>query len=158
VATEGTRLALAPVVRVDFYDVIERTHDLVSGDPNAPAPAIDPEELTHELLPDWYEDWLSADRERLRQLQLHALEALSTRLRGRHEYAQAIEVAGMAVAAEPTRESARRELIKAHLAEGNMDEALRQFRLFRRLLVGEFGVEPSRGLVALLPADGRSGR
>jgi len=157
VVTDSTRLALAPAVRVDFHEVIERTHGLVSDDPD-PGPILDPEELTRELLPDWYDDWLNADRERLRQLQLHALEALSTRLRGRQEYAQAIEVAGMAVAVEPTRESARRELIKAHLAEGNMDEALRQFRLFRRLLVGELGVEPSRGLVALFPADGRSGR
>ena len=157
VVTVDTRLALAPGVRVDFHEVMERTHRLVAGEPDGPRPPIDPEALTRELLPDWYDDWLNADRERLRQLQLHALEALSTQLRGRQEYAQAIEVAGMAVAAEPTRESARRELIKAHLAEGNMDEALRQFRLFRRLLVGELGVEPSRRLVALFPAERRPG-
>jgi DNA-binding SARP family transcriptional activator len=60
----------------------------------------------------------------------------------------------MAVAAEPTRESARTELIKAHLAEGNVDEAIRQFESFRRVLEGELGVEPSRRLVGLFPANG----
>ena len=149
VVTAGTQLGLSERVGVDFHEVLERAHRLVAGEPDGPGQPIDPAELTRELLPDWYDDWLEADRERLRQLQLHALEALSTRLRGREKYAQAIEVAGMAVAAEPTRESARRELIKAHLAEGNVDEAIRQFELFRRVLAGELGVEPSRRLSAL---------
>jgi DNA-binding SARP family transcriptional activator len=147
----GTRLALSPSVRVDFHEVIQRAHRLVEGEAEVGGKSIDPAVLTHELLPDWYDDWLSADRERLRQLQLHALEALSKRLRARADYSQAIEMANMAVAAEPTRESARRELIEAHLAEGNVDEALRQFNLFRELLVRELGVEPSGRLVALVP-------
>jgi DNA-binding SARP family transcriptional activator len=146
----GTRLALASGTRVDHHEVIERTHRLVGGD-GGPESRVDPAELTRRLLPDWYEDWLVGDRERLRQLQLHALEAVSRRLRGREDYARAIEVAGMAVAAEPTRESARAELIKAHLAEGNVDEAIRQFELFRQLLAGELGVAPSPRLAALFP-------
>jgi DNA-binding SARP family transcriptional activator len=150
----GRRLALTPALEVDYHAVIERTHRLVTGDTVGVEAPVDSAELTDQLLPDWYEDWLAADRERLRQLQLHALEALSKRLRGRAEFARAIEVAGMAVAAEPTRESARTELIKAHLAEGNVDEAIRQFESFRRVLEGELGVEPSRRLVGLFPANG----
>ena len=55
-----------------------------------------------------------------------------------------------AVAGEPLRESAHRTLIRAHLAEGNPGEAVRQYHLYRRLLVGELALEPSaaiRGLV-----------
>ena len=149
----GNRLALSARVRVDFDELIERSHRLVESDADDAGLSADPTVLTHELLPDWYEDWLAPDRERLRQLQLHALEALSSRMRARDEYAQAIEVANLAVAAEPTRESARRALIEAHLAEGNVDEAIRQFRLFRRLLTTELGVEPSPRLAALVSTD-----
>ena len=39
-----------------------------------------------ELLPDWYDDWVLLERERFRQLRLHALDALCDDLTraGRH--------------------------------------------------------------------------
>jgi DNA-binding SARP family transcriptional activator len=42
-------------------------------------------------------------------------------------------------------------LIQAHLAEGNVAEAARQFRLYERLVTTELGVEPSPRIRALLP-------
>ena len=72
-----------------------------------------------ELLPHWYDDWVVIERERFRQLRLHALDALCESLAAAGRYAAAVEAGRASVAAEPLRESAHRLLIQAHLAEGN---------------------------------------
>jgi DNA-binding SARP family transcriptional activator len=102
--------------------------------------------LEADLLPGWDEDWLLIDRERHRQLRMHALEALSRRLVDCGEYARAVDAAYAAIAVEPLYESAQATLIAAHLAEGNRTEAIRQFTAFRRLLYDETGLAPSPSL------------
>jgi len=61
----------------------------------------------------------------------------------RRRLEEALEVGLAAVAAEPLRESAHRAVVSVHLAEGNTAEAIRQYRLCRRLLKEQLGVEPS---------------
>ena len=106
--------------------------------------------LCHDLLPDWYEEWVSVERERFRQLRLHALDALCEQLTSAGRFAPAIEVGMAAVAAEPLRESAHQRLIEAHLAEGNRGEAIRQYCLCRRLLRDRLGLRPSNQLENLV--------
>ena len=53
---------------------------------------------------------------------------------------EAIQAGLAAVAAEPLRESARRVLIRAYRAEGNVADAVRQFESFRTVLRDELGV------------------
>ena len=89
------------------------------------------------------------ERERLRQLRIHALEALSVRLRDQGRFAEAIDAALSAVAAEPLRESAQITLIESYLAEGNVSEAARQSESYRVLLDVELGLEPSARVQAL---------
>ena len=96
------------------------------------------------LLPDWSDDWVLAERERFRQLRLHALETACGRLVRAGDFGQAVEVCLAAVADEPLRESAQRELINLYLAEGNRIDALRQYEAFRLLIGEELGIEPSR--------------
>lgn len=96
-----------------------------------------------ELLPDWYEDWTVFERERFRQTRLHALESLCDELARQGRHAKALEVGLAAVASEPLRESAHRTVMRVHLAEGNIAEALRQYDLFRGLLESRLGVQPS---------------
>lgn len=103
-------------------------------------------ELSSELLPACYDDWVLTERERFRQLRLHALEALCERLTASGRYGEAIDAGLAAVCAEPLRESSHRVLINAHLAEGNSAEARRQYEMYRRVVRDELGVEPSRGL------------
>jgi DNA-binding SARP family transcriptional activator len=79
-----------------------------------------------DLLPGWYDDWVSPHRERLRQRILHALDELSHALSTAARYADAVEVAQASVACDPLRESGQRALIRAHLAEGNTAEARRE--------------------------------
>jgi DNA-binding SARP family transcriptional activator len=59
--------------------------------------------------------------------------------------------AGLAgVSGEPLRESARRALIEAHLAEHNVAAALREYEVFTQLLRTELGLEPSDEIRALI--------
>lgn len=105
-----------------------------------------------ELLPDWYDDWVLIERERFRQLRLHALEALCAELAEAGDYPGATEAGLAAVAAEPLRESAHRLLMEAHLREGNLGEALRQYELYRRLLLEHLGLQPSPRMRDLVKA------
>ena len=105
-----------------------------------------------EVLPGWYDDWVIFERERLRQLRLHALDALAERFTAQGRYADALEVAMESVRIEPLRESANRMIIAIHLAEANAAEALRHYQFFRDLLRTELGLEPSARLTAMLPA------
>ena len=78
------------------------------------------------LLPEWYDDWLLVERERLRQRSLAALadRARSALLAG--DCGGAIQFALAAIAIDGTRASAHRLVVDANLAEGNEWEAERE--------------------------------
>ena len=109
-----------------------------------------------DVLPDWYEDWVVIERERFRQLRLHALERLCETLAAERRFAEATSAGLSAIAGEPLRESAHRALIAAYLAEGNAGEALRHYRLFARLLHRQLQLRPSPQMNELIaPVHGR---
>jgi DNA-binding SARP family transcriptional activator len=110
--------------------------------------------LGRDVLPDWDDDWALLERERFRQIRLHALERRCDLLTARGRISEAIEAGLTVVAAEPLRESAHRALIRAHLAEGNRAEALRQFELYRRLMRDDLGLDPSPEIAALVEPVG----
>ena len=151
VRCEGQELSLDPHVVVDV-DVVGRAARDVLEHPDRPVPASVLELLRTggELLVDWYEDWVVFERERVRQLRLHALEELCGRLSAAGRHALAADVGLAAVASEPLRESAHRMLIGAYLREGNAVEALRQYELCRGLLRRELGLAPSAALEQLV--------
>ena len=112
------QLELAPEVSVDAREAADLAHRVVHGE------IKDDDEglaglFTGELLPDWYDDWVLLERERIRQLHLHALETVCERLTAATRFAEPVEAGLAAVAGEPLRESAHRALVKAYLAEGN---------------------------------------
>jgi DNA-binding SARP family transcriptional activator len=150
VESVGGLLRLSPQIVVDVSQERQTALRLIN-----PAPGDDPamlamDLLEAELLADWYEDWVLVERERFRQLRLHALEAACQTLTVQCRYAEALRVGLAAVAAEPLRESAHRAVIRAHLAEGNRSEALRQYRLCRYLIEASLGSRPSRSLEQLV--------
>jgi DNA-binding SARP family transcriptional activator len=51
---------------------------------------------------------------------------------------------------EPLRESAHRALVRVHLAQGNVAEAVRAYESFRALLAADLGVEPTAQMDALV--------
>jgi DNA-binding SARP family transcriptional activator len=144
------RLQLAPAVWVDVGEAeawAERVVDPAREIDHADVVAASP---SGELLPDWYDDWVALERERLRQLRAHALETLCHRLVAEQRFAEAIGVGLAAVAHEPFRESAHRAVISAHLAEGNRVEAARQYGHYRRLLRDGLGLPPSALMAELV--------
>ncbi|WP_435876791.1 AfsR/SARP family transcriptional regulator, partial [Streptomyces achromogenes] len=108
-----------------------------------------------ELLPGWDEEWVLLERERLRQLRLHALDALADGLTRQGSPALALEAALASIRIEPLRESAHRAVVAAHLSEGNVIEAVRHYRAYRQLLRDELGLEPSAQLARMIPAAHR---
>ncbi len=142
---EATRswVRICSGVHVDSRRASKLAQDLIERRPSAPMTRSALALLEEDLLPGWDEEWLIVERERMRQLRIHALEALSIRLREQSRFGEAIDAALSAVAAEPLRESAQIALIEAYLAEGNVSEAARQKDAYRVLLDVELGLEPS---------------
>ncbi|HEX6421202.1 MAG TPA: BTAD domain-containing putative transcriptional regulator [Acidimicrobiales bacterium] len=103
-----------------------------------------------ELLPDWYDDWVVAERERYRQIVLRRLNALAPRLAARGRVDEAVEVALHAVGLEPLSESSHRSLITALLAAGDRAGAVRQYLRCEAVLRDELGLAPSEATIALV--------
>jgi DNA-binding SARP family transcriptional activator len=144
-------LAMRGDVAIDLHAVNAWAARLIAGSPTGVDLRVMPWGVDAlDLLSGWYDDWALIERERVRQRLLHALEALSRQLIGARRCAEAVEVAMMAVGAEPLRESAQRILIEAHLAEGNRVEARRSFDTYRDLLDRELGAEPDLDLTDLI--------
>ncbi|MEU9125960.1 BTAD domain-containing putative transcriptional regulator [Streptomyces sp. NPDC048506] len=155
-------LTLAGGVGVDFQELRPLARLLV--DVAAPSSgtteglrlgATEIDGLSRDLLPGWCDEWALREAEEWRQLRMHALESLAARFISAQYFGRAVVVAGAAVRAEPLRETARAVLIKAHLAEGNQSEALREFQRYRSLLQDELGLRPTARLLGLV-ADLRS--
>jgi DNA-binding SARP family transcriptional activator len=151
VAAIGARVALAAGVDLDVRSLTRLAHDVVNDARPLPTDVASlVGELSADLLPDWYEDWIVIERQQLEHLRLHALEALAERLlvEGRIEEAGEAALAGVAV--DPLRESTHRALIRVHLAEGNVAVALRRYAAFRSLSKESLGVPPSPRMEELI--------
>ena len=135
------RLQLNPAMRVDLHEATTFARRLVSG----AAPVEDEggwRTLRADVLPDWYDDWLTEEREHFHQLRLHALEAVAGKLAAQGRYTEGLDAALAAVTAEPLRESAHRAVIGVHLAEGNAAQAVLQYRRCEHLFATELGIPP----------------
>jgi DNA-binding SARP family transcriptional activator len=150
VDASGGALALARGVRVDVRDLTSWAQGVL--DPRADVVGAVPLDIgvAGELLPGWYDDWVLQEREQLRQLRLHALDSCADKLSRAGRYGEAVQAAHAAVRAEPLRETAHRALVRAHLAQGNIAEALRTYDSFRSLLLEEMGIPPSGKMEALV--------
>jgi DNA-binding SARP family transcriptional activator len=137
-------------VAVDYDLLTTMARQIIADGSDESVIGLTPDLLEIELLPGWDEEWLLLDRERYRQLRIHALETLSGLLTAKGLFGEAIDVACAAIRVEPLHESAHAALIAAHMAEGNRTEAIRHFRNYSRLLADETGLAPSPRLEQLL--------
>jgi DNA-binding SARP family transcriptional activator len=149
-------LSLADDVSVDTRDLRNWARRVLSPRADEVELTVPDVGLRGELLPGWYDDWLLLERERFQQLRMHTLEVVAMRLMSVGRFNEALQAALAAVSAEPLRESAHRTVVRVHLAEGNIAEAVRAFHLFRAMLEKDLGVEPTEQMVGLI--RGLSGR
>lgn len=148
----GPLLALQPAVTVDLDDAMALVRELAAAPGRAPAgPLRGAELLKADILPGWTAAWLAVERERFRQIRLNALEELSGVLSAHDRHDEAVALAEEAVRAAPSRESARRVLIEAHLAQGEIAEAVAQYDEYQELLRSSVGAPSAFGLDGLLP-------
>jgi DNA-binding SARP family transcriptional activator len=152
VVPAGDALRLCDQVRVDLARALEllRAWERAPSTVESHAPDELVELLAEDLLPGWTEGWVTSERDRFRRVRLHALESLCRRLTSAGRPEPAIRAGLLVVAAEPLRESARRALIEAHLAAGNVSEAVHQYEAFAEDCA-KLGLAPGAELSAFFP-------
>ncbi|MEV5550147.1 BTAD domain-containing putative transcriptional regulator [Streptomyces sp. NPDC052309] len=148
-----SEVRLAREVTVDLHharSLAQRILDprVPTGDLDLNAATVD--KLSADLLPGWYDDWALLEAEHWRQLRLHALEKLAGELIDARQFAGAVTAAHTAVRADPLRESSQVSLIRAHVAEGNLAEALDDFERYAQRLRNELGLHPTPRLRRLV--------
>jgi DNA-binding SARP family transcriptional activator len=148
-AAEGQQVRLAPTVRVDLHEAEKMAAGVLDGSGEISL-GVGLDELRSDLLPDWYDDWVLMEREYFRQLRLRALEVACDRLTDAGKLDEALSAGLAALECEPLRESAHRALVRVHLAQGNVFEAVRQYTFCRSLLEEHVGVAPSEGLTDMI--------
>lgn len=154
---DGT-VALDPAVTVDLDEAMALVRALAAqpGHPEtvpadlAAATAL----LGADVLPAWTEPWPAVERERFRQIRLNALEELSAALTAAGRFAEAVTTAREAVRIAPSREGARRALIEAHLAHGEIAEAVAEYDEYQELLRSSVGVSVPSGFEGAFGLDG----
>jgi DNA-binding SARP family transcriptional activator len=105
-----------------------------------------------DYLEDFYDHWVLAERERLRELHAANLIALADTRRRALDYASAIAFAQSLLRLDPLREDALRLLMTLRFAAGDRAGALADFEAFGRLLRDELQTDPMPETVALREA------
>lgn len=149
----NTHVWLNACVQVDLHAAIARARHLLEGTQVDLAVIDVPRELCYfngDVLPGWYDDWLVMERERFHCLRLQVLDRLGDQLCARGRFGDALQVGLAAVQAEPLRETAHRLVIRVHLEQGNIAEAIRQYKFYECTLTRELGAAPSRAMCALI--------
>ncbi len=133
---------------VDAVEYQTQVAHFLDGD-SSDSTAIDFDLYRGDLLADFYDDWILAERERLHALYLDALLRMIQRLRTQGEYSRAIDMAHKVLAVDAANEHAHQQLMFCHWSLGDRSAALKQFDECKRVLHDELSVEPSPDTVAL---------
>jgi DNA-binding SARP family transcriptional activator/RecA/RadA recombinase len=141
---EGQALALRPeAVEVDVVTFERR---VAEGTPEALAQAADLYRgdlllgfIMNEPL---FEEWLVAERERLREMAVEALTRLLAHQRNTASAERAIQTAVRLLALDPLQESVHRALMRLYARQGRRGAALRQYQICVSALQRELGTEP----------------
>jgi DNA-binding SARP family transcriptional activator len=141
--TTGATIGIADSVEVDLQVARGVVRDLLDRDkPQEPSRSL-VELLSRPLLPEWDDDWLVFERERVRQLHIHALERLGESFLEAGDSLSAVDVGITVLATEPLRETAHVLLVNAFLAAGNRADARRCYDRYRDLMRRELSLEPA---------------
>ncbi|HMA33461.1 MAG TPA: BTAD domain-containing putative transcriptional regulator, partial [Chloroflexia bacterium] len=90
-----------------------------------------------------YEDWTTAERERLLSLYLRAADQLAGALLDGGRYDETVDIGDRILARDPCWERAYRLLMRAYARQGNRPLAIRAYQRCRAVLRDELGVDPT---------------
>lgn len=99
-----------------------------------------------------FEEWLLAERERLRELAVDALRRLLAHHSWTGSVERAMRTAGRLVAIDPLEEGPHRALMGLYVRQGRRAAAVRQYRICARMLKRDLGAEPEAETVHLYNA------
>lgn len=150
VVNTNTKLSLSTDVETDVLELRRVAGEAMSGTEHMSDTVMRLVEIGGELLPTWDEEWLYFEREQLRQIRIQSLECVAARLCGAGYHGTAMLAASEAVRLEPLRESAQRQVIAIHIAQGNQAQAIAAYRSFAARLWCEYKVRPSSLLTQLV--------
>ena len=101
------------------------------------------------LLPGYYQDWIMPEQERLAGVYYQTVRRLSKALEEAGDLEQALDCARRAVAVDPLREEAHREVMRLLIVARQPEAALKQYEELARVLKEELGEEPSDAIQRL---------
>ncbi|MEZ5373782.1 MAG: BTAD domain-containing putative transcriptional regulator [Microthrixaceae bacterium] len=134
-------VGLATGVEIDLRTATSHARAVLSPDFESTPPVEEPELFARDLLSDWYEEWIEADREIFRNLRVHALERMAHHALSAGRYGTAIDACLRVLRVEPYRETTHRLLVEVYLAEGNRTKAIDHARHYLELVRSELGVD-----------------
>lgn len=102
-----------------------------------------------QLVEPCHDDWVLADRYRIENLYLTALDYLVQHHGAKGEVGAVARYGELALDLEPLREDLHRHLMAAYGAAGRIDLAERQFERCRMVLLQELGADPMPETIAL---------
>jgi DNA-binding SARP family transcriptional activator len=102
-----------------------------------------------DLLPACYDDWVMAERAKLRAEAYGVLVGLRDEAVGRDDHEATIRLAQGIIDLEPTDEAAVRIQMEAHLALGDRGAALRSYHRYAEMLERDLAVEPGEAIGAM---------
>jgi DNA-binding SARP family transcriptional activator/TolB-like protein len=103
-----------------------------------------------------FQDWLGAERERIRGLFCDLLQCLAAKEDAAGDYEAAIAIGRRLVAIDPLSEIGYRTLMRAYGRSGRRSEALRQYRICAFALKHDLGIAPEEETRALASEIARS--
>lgn len=138
-----TAVSLAAHVSTDVDGLAVRSGGRAC--PMAPADAV-LRGFDLELLAGWDDEWVRFERERVRHLELHALDDIVSTSLLAGDTKTAVDAAMRAVRLDPMREASHIGLLRALSESGNRASALAHYRRFARNMRDELGLDPSPGV------------
>jgi DNA-binding SARP family transcriptional activator/DNA-binding HxlR family transcriptional regulator len=152
IRSSSTGLRLADGVVIDLHEAQALAHRLThSSEPgHDDVTAASVAQLSKELLPDWYDDWVLPEAEDWRYLRMNALEALARLLLDAGKLGEAATAARAAMRIDPLRESPQATLIRVQLAMGNQAGAVEVLDRYRIILQAAVGLDPTKQLTDLV--------
>ena len=131
---------------VEFQEAIARAKVATTKDDQAIALEYAIELYKGDLLPDSYDEWVFAEREKLGALLFTALEQLIQVAEAQQDYPTAIRLAQRLLNLDSLNEMVYLILMRLHAANGDHASAIRVFQQCESILEDELGTQPNDAL------------